>query len=217
MTTTQMTTQSIQGRDGALPVQAFSAVEEITFDHEAELPDVGVYWLVRSGMVRRVHLEGRPVLVDLYGAGAVASAPTGRDATVERLYATADTTLVRVPQARLEEVSLRQPETMTDLVHAFEHQKRVLRGRLALHRERRVQEQVKNLLDLLALEVGVPCRHGRPGSLDVVGLTHQDLADLLGSSRPYVTTTIAQLQREGWLTSAAPRQICLGPAVRFIP
>jgi CRP-like cAMP-binding protein len=48
------------------------------------------------------------------------------------------------------------------------------------------------LIDLSRVH-GRPCRHG--GQLDLVGFTQQQLGDLVGSCRPFVSTHINKLRR----------------------
>jgi len=67
---------------------------------------------------------------------------------------------------------------------------------LALVGHRRVRDRLCQLLLLLRQEVGQPVKEGdRLG----VRLTHQHLANAIGTTRVTVTRLLGQLKEEGWL------------------
>jgi CRP-like cAMP-binding protein len=73
---------------------------------------------------------------------------------------------------------------------------------------RRVEERLRHLLMLLKQEVGQAQANGtRLG----VRLTHQQLANAIGTTRVTVTRLLSQLQEEGWLTIDSTRHIVLPP------
>lgn len=79
---------------------------------------------------------------------------------------------------------------------------------LALVGYRRVEERLRHLLMLLKQEVGQPHDNGtRLG----VRLTHQQLANAIGTTRVTVTRLLSQLQEEGWLVIDSSRHIVLPP------
>lgn len=77
---------------------------------------------------------------------------------------------------------------------------------LALSGCRRVEERLKQLLILLRHEVGQPVQCGTRLQ---VRLTHQQLANAIGTTRVTVTRLLGQLKQEGWLTIDAKRHIIL--------
>lgn len=77
---------------------------------------------------------------------------------------------------------------------------------LALSSCRRVEERLKQLLILLRHEVGQPIQQGTRLQ---IRLTHQQLANAIGTTRVTVTRLIGQLKQEGWLTIDAKRHIIL--------
>lgn len=83
---------------------------------------------------------------------------------------------------------------------------------LAMVGYRRVEDRLRHLLLLLKQEVGQPeTKHGtRLG----VRLTHQQLANAIGTTRVTVTRLLSQLQEEGWLTIDSNRHIILPPHAR---
>ena len=53
---------------------------------------------------------------------------------------------------------------------------------------------------------GEPCRHG--GATDLRRITQEDLADLSGACRPFVSTLINEMKRSGWVGNKG-RVLCL--------
>ena len=66
--------------------------------------------------------------------------------------------------------------------------------------------RLADLLILLGETQGRRCPHG--GEIDLQGITQQDLADLVGASRSFVSTLINRFKREGALSSVG-RTLCL--------
>ena len=79
---------------------------------------------------------------------------------------------------------------------------------LAMVGYRRVEERLRHLLVLLKQEVGQPIPQGTRLS---VRLTHQQLANAIGTTRVTVTRLLSQLQAEGWLIVDGARHIILPP------
>ncbi|WAL60226.1 Crp/Fnr family transcriptional regulator [Thermocoleostomius sinensis] len=77
---------------------------------------------------------------------------------------------------------------------------------LAMVGYRRVEERLRHLLMLLKQEVGQPTASGTRLS---VRLTHQQLANAIGTTRVTVTRLLSQLQEEGWLSIDSSRHIVL--------
>ena len=77
---------------------------------------------------------------------------------------------------------------------------------LALSGCRRVEERLKQLLVLLQHEVGQPTSSGTRLN---VRLTHQQLANAIGTTRVTVTRLLGQLKQEGWLAIDTKRHIVL--------
>jgi CRP-like cAMP-binding protein len=77
---------------------------------------------------------------------------------------------------------------------------------LALVGHRRVEDKLRSLLLLLRQEVGYPVEKGtRIG----VRLTHQHLANAIGTTRVTVTRLLGKLQKEGWLNVDKSRHFVL--------
>jgi len=69
-----------------------------------------------------------------------------------------------------------------------------------------VETRLVALIVDLSHRLGTPC-HDHPGGIELSGVTQEDLADLVGSSRAFVSTTLNRLKRAGVLL-ADGRTIC---------
>lgn len=77
---------------------------------------------------------------------------------------------------------------------------------LAMVGYRRVEERLRHLLVLLGQEIGQPADSGTRLS---VRLTHQQLANAIGTTRVTVTRLLHQLREENWLAVDAQRHLIL--------
>jgi CRP-like cAMP-binding protein len=138
---------------------------------------------------------------------ACPSMPFGLPLSVIRPYQAV--ALSDVDLMRLRVVEVEQSPMLTQGV--FRHLTRRLQQTeaiLAMVGYRRVEERLRHLLVLLKQEVGQPTPQGtRLG----VRLTHQQLANAIGTTRVTVTRLLSQLQAEGWLIVDGARHIILPP------
>lgn len=77
---------------------------------------------------------------------------------------------------------------------------------LALAGHRRVEDRLRDLLMLLKQEFGQPQTQGTCLS---VRLTHQHLANAIGTTRVTVTRLLGQFRQEGWLTVTPERYLLM--------
>ena len=68
---------------------------------------------------------------------------------------------------------------------------------LAVLVEKKVEEKVKRFLELIATEYGKPLDGGLMIEFKI---THQDIANAIGSTRVTVTRILSKLQEDYWLT-----------------
>lgn len=123
------------------------------------------------------------------------------------------TALTDVDLMRLRLVEVEQSPTLSQGI--FRHLARRLQqseALLALVGYRRVEERLRHLLLLLKQEVGQPATDGTRIS---VRLTHQQLANAIGTTRVTVTRLLSQLQEEGWLSVDSSRHIILPPQAKL--
>lgn len=115
--------------------------------------------------------------------------------------------LTDVDLMRLRLVEIEQSPTLAQGI--FRHLTRRLQQTeavLAMVGYRRVEERLRHLLVLLKQEVGQSHPQGTRLS---VRLTHQQLANAIGTTRVTVTRLLSQLQEEGWLIIDSSRHIIL--------
>lgn len=160
-------------------------------------------WVVCRGVVQlgTFYDTGDEALLGL----ACASMPFGLPLTLIRPYHA--TALSDVDLMRLTWTEVEQSPALAQGI--FQHMARRLRQTeaiLAMVGYRRVEDRLRHLLMLLKREVGQPTPEGtRLG----VRLTHQQLANAIGTTRVTITRLISQLREEGWLSIDRDRHIVL--------
>ncbi|MEB3335735.1 MAG: Crp/Fnr family transcriptional regulator [Cyanobacteriota bacterium] len=165
-------------------------------------------WLVVRGMVKLgcLTLQGDELLLGLAGPnelfGEMLAGPEAYEAKT-----ICDCDLLCLPQKELE----LQPALAPVLVKAISQRQRQSQSLLALLGLKRVEDRVRGFLELLAMDYGVSCADGLRLTPK---LTHQDIANALGTTRVTVTRIIGQLKEMGWLRLDAQRAIILAPLPR---
>lgn len=160
-------------------------------------------WVVARGVVQlgTFYDTGDEALLGL----ACPSMPFGLPLTLIRPYHAS--ALTDVDLMRLTWMELEQSPVLAQGI--FQHTARRLRQTeavLAMVGYRRVEDRLRHLLLLLKREVGQPVQEGtRLG----VRLTHQQLANAIGTTRVTVTRLISQLREENWLVIDGDRHIIL--------
>jgi CRP-like cAMP-binding protein len=160
-------------------------------------------WVVCRGVVQlgTLYDTGDEALLGLAGS----SMPFGLPLTLIRPYhaiALCDVDLMRLTQVEVEQ----SPLLAQSIFHHLTRRLRQTEAVLAMVGYRRVEDRLRHFLMLLKQEVGYPVSTGtRIG----VRLTHQQLANAIGTTRVTVTRLINQLREEGWLTIDRHRHIVL--------
>lgn len=170
-------------------------------------------WFVKEGLVRRYRVTRRgTVLIDLHGPGSVACSFSGGSAA-ETLMAEAKSHLIEIPFDEMTKIGRRHPEVLTTIVAGLARHQHALHSRIHAPPGGELSGWLSGLLEVLADEIGLPCRHGKPGWVDLPPLTHQDLADLSSRTRPHVSRRIQELLAEGRLERRSSRGLCFRPSV----
>ena len=99
-----------------------------------------------------------------------------------------------------------RPAMATDVIRAYSERVRSLRQRVLGLTFKEVPARLADTLIALSEAHGERCPHG--GEIDLRGITQQDLADLVGASRSFVSTLINEMKRDGILGNVG-RTICL--------
>lgn len=155
-------------------------------------------YLLKRGYVRlyRVSPEGRQLTVSLLGPGNVFGELEGLSTGTRHSFAEAvtDVLVCVLREADLDRLMRAYPEVAVRMVRVLSSRLRELEDLLERLALSTVRTRLLHLLVKLAESFGVP--EGRYVRLDI-GLTHQDLADMVGSSRETVTLTLQELARNG--------------------
>lgn len=150
-------------------------------------------WIVCRGVVQlsTLYPSGDEALLGLAGP----SMPFGLPLTLIQPYqatALSDVDLMRFSMAEIEQ----SPSLTQEILRHVNRRLRQTEALLALVGHRRVRDRLCNLLLLLQQEVGSPTEDG---TRLMVRLTHQHLANAIGTTRVTVTRLLGQLRTEGWL------------------
>ncbi len=148
-------------------------------------------WQVRHGLVKlsAVLAEGEQVVV----GWAVPPMLFGGDSILPEVYYQA-TALGKVELAK---VSLEEVAMLPQAVQAILSRLQQSNALLAACGQRRADDRLRSLLLLLKRELGEPW----VGDTRLkVRLTHQDLANTIGTARATVTLLLNQFKKRGWIT-----------------
>ncbi len=160
-------------------------------------------WVVCRGVVQlnTLHPSGDEVALGFLGP----SMPFGIPLSLlepYQAYALSDVDLMRMTLTEVFE----SPKLAQGLFRHLGRRLRQTEAMLSLASLRRVEERLRQLLLLLKQEIGQPVDGGIRLS---VRLTHQSLANAIGSTRVTITRALGQLQNEGWLRLDSHRHIVI--------
>ncbi len=160
-------------------------------------------WIVCRGIVQlgTLYDNGDESLLGL----ACPSMPFGLPLTLMSPYqaiALSDVDLMRLSLIEIEQSPLLAQGIFPHLTRRLRQSEAVL----AMVGYRRVEDRLRHLLLLLKQEVGQPAPTGTRLS---VRLTHQQIANAIGTTRVTITRLLNQLREEGWLAIDRSRHIVL--------
>jgi len=138
---------------------------------------------------------------------ACPSMPFGLPLSFIRPYqasAMTDVGLMRLSMAEVEQSAVLAQSLLRQLTRRLQQTEAIL----AMVGYRRVEDRLRHLLLLFKEEIGSPVTSGTRLS---IRLTHQQLANAIGTTRVTVTRLLSQLQEEGWLVVDGTRHIVLPP------
>jgi CRP-like cAMP-binding protein len=139
---------------------------------------------------------------------ACPSMPFGLPLSFIRPYqasALTDVDLMRLTLAEIEQSPMLAQSIFRHLTRRLQQTEAIL----AMVGYRRVEDRLRHLLLLLKQEIGQP--ENSSGTRLGIRLTHQQLANAIGTTRVTVTRLLSQLQEEGWLVVDSHRHIVLPP------
>jgi CRP-like cAMP-binding protein len=178
------------------PLHPFEAGQSIPlYPHEI--------WVVSRGVVQlnTLHASGDEVLLGL----VCPSMPFGLPLTTLEPYqavALSDADLMRLTVTEVEQ----SPQLSKGIVRHLVRRMQQTEALLALVNQRRVEDRLRQFLRLLQREVG---QETPAGTRLTVRLTHQHLANAIGSTRVTVTRALGQFQDAGWLSIDRSRHIVI--------
>lgn len=117
------------------------------------------------------------------------------------------TALTAVDVLRLSAAEVEASEALSQgLLKQVMRRLRQTEALLALAGRRRVEDRLRQLLSLLAVELGSPVAGGVRIQ---VRLTHQDLANAIGTTRVTITRLLNRFRQQGWITLDKHRHLVI--------
>ena len=170
---------------------------EVIYSHDQPHSDL---YLVLSGMVKvtRVSNQGSQLLVDLYGTDEFFGEAAFVDSlqAFERATAHQHTTLMAWKATDVEDLIQKRPKLAIALLQAFGQRSLNLLQRLESLSADRIDKRLALSLIRFAERLGRP---QEDGSIHMDPLTHDVLAQYVGTSRELITCHMAKFRKDGYL------------------
>lgn len=168
-------------------------------------------WLVVRGMVKlgALTIHGDELLLGLAGPDQAFGEPL-HDLDTYSATTLCSTDLLCLSWAEIQA----DHQLAVAILQRVSQRQRQSQALLALLGLRRVEDRLRGFLELLALDYGQPCERGL--LLDL-GMTHQELASALGTTRVTVTRVLGHLREAGWLDADGQRRLVLRSQPRCQP
>ncbi len=165
----------------------------------------GQVWIVYRGLVQltTIHPQGEEILLGI----AAPSMPFGLPLTTLSPYFAMALTEVNLMSLTVPEIE-NSPDLSQGLFWYLVHRHQQTEALLSVANYRRVEERLRQFLGLLKQELGQKVPQGVRLPLR---LTHQHIANAIGSTRVTVTRLLGQLQGEGSLIIDPDRCLILTP------
>ncbi len=108
--------------------------------------------------------------------------------------------------ADFKQLMLSRPSLALDVVRAQRERINAMKAQLVGLTFKEVPARLAQTILALGEKLGERCPHG--GEIDLRGVTQQDLADMVGASRSFVSTLINEMKRDGCLGNVG-RTLCI--------
>lgn len=181
----------------SLPAQADAPLTRWQYARRSCLPQRrDTLWKIETGVVRTLTWleDGSGVTLGLWGPGDLVGKPLTKLEPIQMECLTpVEATLV--PIAEL----YQNPDCLLSYLQQAQYF-------LMIRSYKRVEEMLLKLLVWLADRFGHEVRQGRAIDLRI---THQDLAEMLGTTRVTITRVLKQFEEQGMIQRLTPRQIVL--------
>lgn len=167
-------------------------------------------YLLRSGRVRIIRVgkgASRSVVGILRPGDLFGEMFRPEGAQVDELaVASGEAEIWSIDSRSFQQLLEARPHLAIDVIRALNDRMRSLRKRLLAVTFKEVPARLAEMLLTLSETHGERCPHG--GEFDLRGITQQDLADLVGASRSFVSTLINEMKRDGHLGNVG-RILCI--------
>ena len=159
-----------------------------------EIPQEADYlWLIISGVVKTyTYVNGKPITLGFWGSKDLVGNPLS-DINLYKTKCLSDVKAIAIPRSQWRSLS-------REMVHCEQQTQQLI----YIVRNNRVAGRVWLLLTWLASKFGRTVEKGRVIDFK---LTHQELADALGTTRITVTKILNQYEREGLISR--PKTKCI--------
>lgn len=155
-------------------------------------------WLIEAGLVRTFYSSpsGREITLAYWAAGNLVGAPQvfGGGTHLWSCKAVSSTELLAIRGADVRMLVERSPRVAVGLIEALAFKVRWLSGLVQVLGTQSVTGRLASLLETLSHLHGVP--EGGSVAIDTP-FTHEDLANMVGASRQWVTTALDRFQEQG--------------------
>lgn len=173
-------------------------------------------FILRAGRVRLLRPAGAPVADGLGEESVHALLRAGDlfgealrppESTMEEFaVASGETEVWSIEGRDLRALVEARPPLALEIIRGMNDRVRSLRRRVNALTFKEVPARLAEALLVLGETHGERCPHG--GEIDLRGITQQDLADLVGASRSFVSTLINEMKRDGLLSNVG-RVLCI--------
>jgi CRP-like cAMP-binding protein len=160
-------------------------------------------WIVSRGIVllNTLYASGDEALIGIAGTGI----PFGLPLTLVNPYSAVALSSVEAYRLSMGDIE-RSPRLGQALFAQTNRRLQQAEAMLALLGQRRVEERLKQFLQFLGDEIG---QSTNEGTRITIRLTHQHLANALGTTRVTVTRLLNQLRQDNWLSIDSTRNIVI--------
>jgi CRP-like cAMP-binding protein len=161
-------------------------------------------WVVCRGVVQlgTLYDNGEEALLGLACPAMPFGLPLALIRPYQAIALSAEVDLMRLTLSEIEQSPMLAQSILRHVVRRLQQTEAIL----AMVGYRRVEDRLRHLLLLLRQEIGQPVADGtRLG----VRLTHQQIANTIGTTRVTVTRLLSQLRAEGWLDVDRQRHLVL--------
>ncbi len=168
-----------------------------TIFYEGDQPD-RLFFIIK-GFIKLYHLseEGKDSVIYLYGPGSILGirALTSEDKSLKHnSEALTDVEIITIPRREFIDIASDNPEYLIDIMHSFIQRLNYAERKLEGFITNDATTRLANFLSDAAIRFG---QKKKEGITIPIPLTHQQIAEFVGSARETVTIALHKLAKEG--------------------